>query len=68
MSSPITQQGLGEMMKETQCQLGAGEGLQAYSHGRARGTLETGEATVTLDASVSCYLSHPLSPMRPWGP
>lgn len=42
------------MMKED-AMSARGWGGAEHTHGRARGTLETGEATVTLDASVSLF-------------
>ena len=46
--------GLGEMMKED-AMSARGWGGAEHTHGRARGTLETREATVTLNASVALF-------------
>ncbi len=46
--------GLGEMMKGDAVAAG-GWGGAGCTHGRTRGTLETREATVTLNASVALF-------------
>lgn len=45
---------LGEMIKEDKM-AGGRWGGAGHTHGRARGTLETREATVTLNASVALF-------------
>lgn len=46
---------LGEMMKEDAMSARGLRGGAGHTHGRARGTLETREATVTLNASVALF-------------
>lgn len=53
MGSTIIQQIMGRCMRRING-IG-GWGKAEYTHGRARGTLETGETTVTLYASVALF-------------